>query len=382
MTDSPGICVISQPVGGTGDTAQRTLLDILSAVASVSLVAADVPDGTDSTELYEVVDIGDEGIGDSVLASALAFVRMQLRMCRVISRREEEVVLFFGTTLYLLPILWARIRGKTVVLEPRGDVPRRLRITWEQELPRPFPRILAGGLLLVEHLGYTAADEIIAYSPSMATALRLDRYDHKLHPTGARYVDTDRFDVQTPFEEREPVVGYVGRFEEGKGVRPLARAVHDLPEEITVRFVGDGPLRDELTAELTAEIERGQVEITDWVPHEQVPAELNELMLYVLSSESEGLPTTILEALACGTPAYATPVSGVPDVVRDGETGFLNPSMTPRRMARDIERILFDEPLADVSQRGRSLIEAEYSLDAAIARYSEILTDIGHPPAR
>jgi len=93
---------------------------------------------------------------------------------------------------------------------------------------------------------------------------------------------------------------------------------------VTFRFVGDGGLKSWLEAELAAEIEQGAVETVGWVDHDEVPTELNRFRLLVLPSEpTEGLPTVILESLACGTPVYATPVSGVPDVVRDGETGFL-----------------------------------------------------------
>jgi glycosyltransferase involved in cell wall biosynthesis len=58
------------------------------------------------------------------------------------------------------------------------------------------------------------------------------------------------------------------------------------------------------------------------------------------SEPTEGLPTVILEAMACGTPAYATRVSGVPDVVRAGETGFLISSRDPDGITADIEATL------------------------------------------
>jgi glycosyltransferase involved in cell wall biosynthesis len=63
------------------------------------------------------------------------------------------------------------------------------------------------------------------------------------------------------------------------------------------------------------------------------------------SEPTEGLPTVILEAMTCGTPAYATPVSGVPDVVRERRTGFLMSSRDPDGIAADIEAILDREDL-------------------------------------
>jgi glycosyltransferase involved in cell wall biosynthesis len=145
---------------------------------------------------------------------------------------------------------------------------------------------------------------------------------------------------------------------------------------VSFKFIGDGPLGDELSETLSDEINRGRVELTGWVDHDNVPAELNRLQLLVLPSESEGLPTIVLEALACGTPVYATPAAGVPDVIKESETGFLMKQIAVEVIAEDIERILQDEPLAMISENGRRLIEEEYSYEAAVERYRTILSDI------
>ncbi len=146
-----------------------------------------------------------------------------------------------------------------------------------------------------------------------------------------------------------------------------------LPEGITFRFIGDGPLCDWLETEREA----GQVEVTGCVDHEEVSAELNNLRLLVMPPEpTEGLPTVILEAMACGTPAYATPVSGVPDVVRADGTGFLMEHREPDRIVADIEAILDREDLTAVSQGVRDLAVSEYSFEAAVDRYQRLLGDL------
>ena len=94
------------------------------------------------------------------------------------------------------------------------------------------------------------------------------------------------------------------------------------------------------------------------------------------SQPTEGLPTTILEAMACGTPAYATPVSGVPDVVREGETGFLMRSTDPDRIAADVVGALDGGELADYGRRCRALVEAEYAFRPAVERYRSILAAV------
>jgi predicted Zn-dependent protease len=110
----------------------------------------------------------------------------------------------------------------------------------------------------------------------------------------------------------------------------------------------------------------------------QLPEDqLNRLRLLVMPSEpTEGLPTTILEAFACGTPVYATPVSGVPDVVVEGETGFLMTEDTPEAIAGRIEEIMGRDDLAAIGANARRLVEEEYDYEATVARYREMLTGI------
>lgn len=375
--DDPSVCVVTHPLASASENVTRDLLAILSAITGVSLVTINLPADSPIREEHEVVEVSRSDVGDSILVAGMRFALNQLRMCRAIARRDEEVVLFFGATAYLLPILVARALGRTVVLEPRGDVPLTLRLQWERRVPSVVARALAGAVWTLERIGYRTADAIVTYTPAMASELGLGAYEHKLYPNGARFVNVERFRPRTPFEEREPTVGYLGRLDEEKGIRQLARAVPQLPEGVTFRFIGDGDLREWLERELTEEIAAGSAEVTGWVDHGEVPAELDTLRLLVMPSQpTEGLPTTILEALACGTPAYATPVSGVPDVVRDGETGFLMRTTDPEGIAGDVGAILDRDDLDRIGANGRELIESEYSFEAAVERYRTILEDL------
>ncbi|MFB6109665.1 MAG: glycosyltransferase, partial [Halodesulfurarchaeum sp.] len=300
MTAS-GVCVVTHPLSDAGENATRTLLDILAELGPVSLITADLPADSSIRDDREVVELTSKGAGDSVPVAALRFVLNQLRMCAAIRRRPEEVVLFFGATAYLLPILFARAIGKTVLVEPRGDVPLTLRLNWEQRMPDALAAGLAGIVRLLERAGFAVAHRVVTYTPNMARELGLDPESEKVYPQGARYVDTEKFSVEVPFEEREDVIGFVGRLDEEKGIRELAEVAKRLPEGVTFRFVGDGPLYGWLETELADEIEEGAVELAGWVDHDDVPAELNRMKLLVMPSQpTEGLPTTILEALACG----------------------------------------------------------------------------------
>lgn len=375
MDEDRGICVVTQPARGeTEKMHAAALADILGAITSVVVLTANLGDDSSLRE-HEVVEYARGGAGSGVVVSAIRFAFNQLRICRALLRRDEEIVLFFGATSYVLPVLFARLVGKTVVVEPRGDVPLTLRLRWAERYPVRIARVLAGLVAGLERLSYGAAHAIVTYTPAMADELGLRRYDDKLYTQGARYVDTERFDVTTPFEEREELVGYVGRLDEEKGIPELAEVARHV-ERAGFVFVGDGSYREELEAGLADEIDDGTVELTGWVSYDEVPEQMNRLRLLILRSEpTEGLPTVILEAFACGTPVYANPVAGVPDVVTD-ETGYIMYDESPDEMASRMDRALADGELVGKSRRCRDLVESEYSFDAAVARYRDILSDL------
>ncbi|MDR9382679.1 MAG: glycosyltransferase family 1 protein, partial [Natronomonas sp.] len=140
------VLVVTHPLAPASESHVAALLDIIGAITSVALVTTNLSEESSIRDDFEVLEISREGVGESILVAAVRFVLNQLRMCRTIARRDEDIILFFGATSYLLPIAFSRLLGRTVVLEPRGDVPLTLRLQWEQTVPAPIARALAGAV--------------------------------------------------------------------------------------------------------------------------------------------------------------------------------------------------------------------------------------------
>jgi colanic acid/amylovoran biosynthesis glycosyltransferase len=86
----------------------------------------------------------------------------------------------------------------------------------------------------------------------------------------------------------------------------------------------------------------------------------------------DGLPTVLLEAMALGTPCVSTDVTGIPEVLRDGETGLMVPQRDPAALADAIERLLADPELrVGLAGRARRLVEAEFDVHRNAARLRE-----------
>jgi glycosyltransferase involved in cell wall biosynthesis len=375
----PSVCVVTHPLSHASEAAVGGLLAVVSAAASsVSLITANLPDDSDIWDNYEVCEISSSETGESIVVAAVRFLYNQLRMCNEIRRRDEEIVLFFGAISYLLPILLSKAVGKTVIVEPRGNVPDSLYRIWADRLPDTIAYLLSRPVWLLERAGYLTADSILLLSPSMADDLdlRAPRYQRKLHDHGARPVDIERFSPTTPFADRGQTIGYLGRLDEEKGVDVLIEVVKQLPDDLEFVFVGDGALRPQIEKELADKIDRGSVRLTGWVDHDEVPAFLNSFRLLVMTSRTEGVPTTALEAMACGTPVCATPVGGIPDVVHDGETGWLLTEASTAEMAARIEDVVRNsDELAATSQTARSYVKKNCSFDVVVKAYRSVFTE-------
>ena len=169
----------------------------------------------------------------------------------------------------------------------------------------------------------------------------------------------------------------VGRLAAPKDFSTLVAAVARLPEgRARLRVFGDGPFRSELEAQKRALGLDGAVEFAGEVP--DVRPHLEEADVFVLSSLSEGMPVSILEAMAAGLPVVASAVPGLEEVVLDGETGFLVPPADPAALAEKLAELV-DDPArrASFGAAGRARAEEHFSLpawrDAHFSLYRSLL---------
>lgn len=139
------------------------------------------------------------------------------------------------------------------------------------------------------------------------------------------------------------LVGTVARLAPQKGIPVLIKAAARLAHRRAVRFVvvGDGPLRQEL--ELQARASGAPVVFPGF--RDDVPNVLRALDIFVLPSLTEGLPYVILEAMATGLPVVATRVGGIPEVIRDRETGLLVAPGSEEELVLAVEALLDSEDL-------------------------------------
>jgi len=176
------------------------------------------------------------------------------------------------------------------------------------------------------------------------------------------------------------VVGTITRLMEQKA--PLdfvaaARRVIEADPQVHVVMVGDGPLRDQVAA-AAAGIPR--LHLLGF--RNDVPDVLAMLDVVVFSSLWEGLGRALTEAVLAGKPVVATAVNGVPDLVVDGETGYLTPAGRPDELAdRILDVLARPDRGADMGAAGANRVVGRYDVDEMVAGldqlYQEILEEHG-----
>ncbi|RVD67293.1 glycosyltransferase, partial [Mesorhizobium sp. M4A.F.Ca.ET.029.04.2.1] len=144
----------------------------------------------------------------------------------------------------------------------------------------------------------------------------------------------------------------------------------------TISVVGDGPAREEVKAQF-AGLPADRIEWLGAIEPTAVPDVLYGGGIYVWPGFGEAYGIAYLEAQAAGLPVVAQDIAGVPEVVRDGQTGFLTPPGDVAAFASAIERLLTrnDERTIMAAEARRFTLE-ERSLGAAAARLTELLAKI------
>ncbi len=154
--------------------------------------------------------------------------------------------------------------------------------------------------------------------------------------------------------EKRKIILTVGRLVERKGIRYLIDAMRLLPESLKAELVvvGGGPLREALEAHARVQGVAKRVRFAGKVSEEELKAYYMNAAVYVQPAivdsrgDTEMLGVVLLEAMHYGVPVVASAVGGIPDVVRDGETGLLVPQKDPKALAHAVQRLLGDQRLA------------------------------------
>jgi glycosyltransferase involved in cell wall biosynthesis len=198
-------------------------------------------------------------------------------------------------------------------------------------------------------------------------------------------LDLGRFVPNGAARDDPPLLLAVGRLVEKKGFDDLVRAcaiLHDRGRQFRCAIVGKGPAAGELREQIVRLGLADRVRLAGPLPREELlglyPRAAVVAAPCVIGADGnrDGLPTVVLEAMALGVPVVATDVTGIPEAVRDGETGWLVPQRQPEALASALERVLDDRPGAQrLAGAARDLIAAEFDLHRNVSALRGLLEE-------
>lgn len=166
---------------------------------------------------------------------------------------------------------------------------------------------------------------------------------------------------------RAPVITFVGRLAPPKDPLAFLQACQMLPGNFRVLVVGEGELRNSVREYVKRNGLASKLVLLG--EREDVPEILAASDIFVLPSDWEGLPLTIIEAMMAGLPIAATRVGGVPELVEDGVTGYLVPPQNSHALGEAIGKLLADPALRQhMGKAGRKHAVERFSLNQMLTR--------------
>jgi glycosyltransferase involved in cell wall biosynthesis len=229
---------------------------------------------------------------------------------------------------------------------------------------------------------------LAAVSDSVAQRLLDSGVSPKKIRTIANGIDVQAFERANPlpmlnFEKNKVVVGMVARLDLQKGFKYLLRAARELCRTLPglkVVIVGEGPDRKAIEDMIqrfglqTNVILAGQ--------YSDMPGIYAAMDIFVLPSLNEGLPMTILEAMAASKPVIATRVGAIPKVIKDGHTGLLVDPGDVDGLRDALARLLTNSDLCHrIGAAGNDWVSRNYTSEAMALKYRQMYDEVLSAPA-
>jgi len=301
----------------------------------------------------------------------LAYV-LKVFLLAYLRRREFDVIQVHTAYTAMIPaFMISKIAGKPYVVTCHGS---EIRIFRKKAVVRLLQKIL---LLKASH--------VVAVSKEITDLLikeyGLSSQSIKLIPNGydEAFVKQLLARPSNRVFRKTPSLVFVGSLREVKDPLNLIevfKVVSDRMKNTHLQIVGDGHLRPAVERKIKCYKLQDRVTMHGMVPHQRALEVMASAEIYISTSVEEGLPTSLIEAMALEKAVVTTSVGGVPEIIIDDVNGLLTPPRLPERMAQLIERLLKDPVLA--KRLGKTAAESvrDFSWNSIAQKYQNIYREV------
>lgn len=374
-----GICVITySPLGKAAKTPLSNMIRILSKLGykPYLITGGDVLKELVGEEKIHLLNVTN-GAPSNPIRRIIRHLCMQIKTSASVMKilaNCATYIIFLGEPL-ILPMIILKIARKKTVLMFAMTPSKKHFISSNRNVSAKL-------WLLFSKINAYLSDYLIVYSYRILREAGLTRLKHKTILAHEHIVDFTRFCIKKEYSKRDCIVGYIGRLSNVKGILNFLEAISVLSkmkDRKNMKFLigGDGELRCYVENFIEHNLLDVDIIFIGWIQHQILPNVLNRLKIIVVPSYSEALPNIILEAMACGTPVLATAVGAVPDIIKEGKTGFLLRSNDPKHIALRLLEILSRPDLLDrVSRNAYIWVRKNFNKHKTIEIWKRILNKI------
>jgi glycosyltransferase involved in cell wall biosynthesis len=227
-------------------------------------------------------------------------------------------------------------------------------------------------MISIERIAYRFADGIITSSPTNFEYVEKNYNPFGIHVLIPNYVEAEIFKPINPIKKKGSIC-FVGRLNQEKNLFALLEALKGLPYTFTI--IGSGEQEEQLKN--FANKNKVNANFLGNIPNHELPKILNQHEIFILpSSRGEGMPKTLLEAMACGLPVIGTNVKGINEVIEHGKNGILC-NTDADSIREPIIKLMEDEELKQkLGENARRTIVENYSLDNLAERELELMEEL------
>jgi glycosyltransferase involved in cell wall biosynthesis len=314
---------------------------------------------------FKLTNVNASFNSDSPIKKLLYYIKMQIGMIRFLRKSEKvgTVVIFWLSGPLILPFLYCKMAGFYTVGFLYGNSRKKAdRLTFFNWLKAKIMESIAKG-----------SDLMCIESPSVAKHWGMQYNTDKMQIVHL-YVDTEKFSPTLEFEQRPKVIGMCGRLDHSKRVLESIKAFSQIRDEFPeyiMEIAGSGPLKSKCKELIKQLGEENRIKLLGWVDNDKLPDFFKRWKLMLAPTNYEGVPNSLLESMACGTPVLSSPVGGIPDVISDGIDGWLLPDNCTDTIAKWLKTLLRDQDkLALASKNSREKILKNYSFEPSLINFN------------
>ncbi|MFA6295368.1 MAG: glycosyltransferase family 4 protein [Candidatus Paceibacterota bacterium] len=197
-------------------------------------------------------------------------------------------------------------------------------------------------------------------------------YEHFSKPIDKSVRDIIR--SKDGFTDSDIVLITTSRLVKKNAVNNVISALQYLPSNVKFLILGKGYEEENLKSQISDLKLTERVQFLGFIPHEEMPKYLQASDIFIRPSLSEGFGNSFLEAMAAGIPVITTQVGGIPDFLKDGETGLFCEVNNPKSIAQKVEKLIKDKESREyIVRQAREMVKNKYTWEKTAGEMKKIL---------